>query len=114
MRAVADGVDKAAKGQVVIGLHGLRGRRAAGVVGADPHQFQLGHRTGLDVLLEILLPDIEAVLVGDAQIELRVILDRVLHHVRERGVRADRVLIVQSRFARNPRCFAVTRLLAIA
>ena len=92
--AVADDVDKAAQGQVVIGLHGLRGRRAAGVVGADPHDFQLGHRTGRHVLGEVLLPDIDAVLVGDAQIELRVVLDRVFHQVRERGVRADRVVVL--------------------
>ena len=77
-RAVADGVDKAAKGQVVIGLHGCRVRRATGVVGADPHELQLGHLTGRYVLIEVLLPDIEAVLVGDVQIELRIVLNRVL------------------------------------
>ena len=74
---MADGVDKASKGQVVIGLHGLRVRRAAGMVGADPHDAQLRHRTCLLRRYEILLPDIEAELVGDAQIELRVVLDRV-------------------------------------
>ena len=94
-RAVADGVDKAAKGQVVIGLHGLRRWRAASVVGADPHELQLGHRTVLDVVLEILIPDIEAELVGDAQIELRVVLDRVVDQVGERGVRGDRVVVVE-------------------
>ena len=92
---MADDVDKAAKGQVVIGLHGLRGRRAAGVVGADPHHLQLRHVTSGHVLGEILLPDIDAELVGDAQIELRVVLDRVVDQVRERGVRADRVVVVE-------------------
>ena len=74
---MADDVNKAAKGQVVIGLHGCRVRRAAGVVGADPHELQLGHRTVGHVLGEVLLPDIDAVLIGNAQIELRVVLDRV-------------------------------------
>ena len=52
---VADGVDKAAKGQVVIGLHSLAvGEAACGVVGTDPREFQLGHRTALSgVILEI-------------------------------------------------------------
>ena len=44
---------------------------------------------------KVLIPDIEAELVGDAQIELRVVLDRVLDQVRERGVRADRVVVVE-------------------
>ena len=75
---MADGVDKAAKSQIVIGLHGCRVRRATGVVGADPHELQLGHLAGRNVMIEVLLPDIEAVLVGDVQIELRVLLNRVL------------------------------------
>ena len=94
-RAVADGVDIAAKRQVVIGLHGLRGGRAAGVVGTDPHELQLGHRTVADVVLEVLIPDIEAELVGDAQVELRIVLDRVVDQVRERGVRGDGVVVVE-------------------
>ena len=94
--AVADGVDKAANGQVVIGLHGCRVRRPAGVVGADPHELQLGHRAvSATSFCEVLLPDIEAVLVGDAQIELREVLDRVAHQVRERGVRADGVVVLE-------------------
>ena len=48
----------------------------------------------VDVLLEVLLPDIDAVLVGNAQIELRVVLDRVAHQVRERGDRADGVVVL--------------------
>ena len=47
------------------------------------------------VVVEVLLPDIEAELVGDAQIELRVVLDRVVDQVRERGVRSDRVVVVE-------------------
>ena len=92
---MADDIDKAAKGQVVIGLHGWRGRRAAGVVGADPHELQLGYRAVRHVVGEVLLPDIDAELVGDAQIELRVVLDRVVDQVRERGVRGDRVVVVE-------------------
>ena len=59
--------------------------------------LQLGHRTGRHVLGEVLLPDIDAVLVGDAQIELREVLDRVLHYVRERGDRADGVVVLELR-----------------
>ena len=44
---------------------------------------------------EVLRPDIEAELVGDAQIELRVVLNRVVDQVRERGVRGDRVEVVE-------------------
>src|SRR5208283_1758030 len=68
-RAVADGVDKAAKSQIFVVLHGCRVRRAASVDGADPHHLQLGNRTCGDVALEVLIPDIEAELVGDAQVE---------------------------------------------
>src|SRR5208283_1964118 len=92
---VADGVDKAAKRQVVIGLHRCRVRRATGVVGADPYEFQLGYLTGRHVILEILIPDVKAILVGDAQIELRVVRDRIVDQVRERGDRADGVVVLE-------------------
>ena len=69
--AVADVVDNAPNSQVVIGLFGVRGRRAAGVVVHDPQDAQRRHRTGRDVLVEVLHPQIDAELVGDAQIELR-------------------------------------------
>jgi hypothetical protein len=94
-RAVADGFDKAAKGQVVVGLHGDRLWRAASVVGADPHELQLGHRTGGDVILEILIPDIEAELVGDTQVELWVGLVGCVDQVRQWRVRGDRVDIIE-------------------
>jgi hypothetical protein len=87
--AVADDVDNAPNGQVVIGLFGSRVRRAGGVVAHDPQEFQLGHRTGRQVFGEVLLPDIDPVLIGDAQIELRVIWNRDLGQVRQRGYRAD-------------------------
>ena len=96
-RAVADGVDKTANGQVVIGLHGCRGRLPAGVVGADPHELQLGHGAVGNVVLEILIPDIEAILVGDAQVELRVVLDGVVHQVRERRVGSDGAVVLELR-----------------
>ena len=97
--AVADGVDKAANGQVVVGLHDLSRRRAASVVGTDPHELQLGHPIVLDVVLEVLIPDIEAELVGDAQVELRIVLHRVVDQVRERRVRGDRVVVVELAFS---------------
>ncbi len=40
-RAVTDGINKAAKGQVIICLHRLRDWWPAGVVRADPHELQL-------------------------------------------------------------------------
>ena len=52
--AVADVVDHAPNGQVVVGLFGVRGRRPAGVVVYHPHDAQRGHRTGRDVFLEVL------------------------------------------------------------
>src|SRR5271169_67122 len=78
-RAVADDVDIAAKSQVVVSLHGLRGWRAAGVVRANPHHLELGYCTSRHILGEVLLPDIDAELVRDAQVELRVVLDRVTY-----------------------------------
>src|SRR5271165_7525450 len=93
--AVADDIDKTAKGQVIIGLHGLRRRRAAGVIRADPHELQLGYRAVCHVVGEVLRPDIDAELVGNAEIELRVVLDRVVYQVGERGVRRDRVVVVE-------------------
>ena len=92
--AVADVVDDAPNGQVVIGLFGVRGRRAAGVVVHDPQDAQRGHRTGRDVFVEVLQPQIDAELVGNAQIELREVLDEVVRHGRDRGLCLDRVLIV--------------------
>ena len=74
-------VDVAAKGQVVIGLHGLLGRRATGVVGTDPHEFQLGHGAVGRVVLESFVPDVEPELVRDAQVELWVVLNRVVDQV---------------------------------
>ena len=90
-------VDNAPNGQVVIGLFGCRVRRAGGVVAHDPDEFQLGHRTGGHVLGEVLLPDIDAVLIGDAQIELREVLHRDVVQVRERGDRADGVVVLELR-----------------
>jgi hypothetical protein len=90
-------VDNAPNGQVVIGLFGDRVRRTGGVVAHDPEHAQLGYRTGGHVLVKVLLPDIDAVLVGDAQIELWVVLDCVLHYVGERGVRADGVVVLELR-----------------
>ena len=89
--AVADDVDYSTNGQVVIGLFGCGVRRASRVVAHDPQEFQLGNRVVCHILGEILLPDIDAVLIGDAQIELRVVLDRDLIKVRQRGGRADQV-----------------------
>src|SRR4029077_10191282 len=66
--AVADVVDNAANGQVVIGLFGGPGRRAAGVVVDYPQDAQRGNGTRLDVILEVLHPQIDAELVGNAEI----------------------------------------------
>src|SRR5262249_29889039 len=85
--AVADAIDKAAEVHVFLGLYGWRGRRAAGVVRADPHELQLGNRAVCHVVGEVLRPDIDAELVGDTEIELRVVLDRVRYQIRKRGVR---------------------------
>ena len=93
--AVADVVDNAPNGQIVIGLFGVRGRRAAGVVVHDPQDAQRRHRAGRDVVVEVLQPHIDAELVGDAQIELREVLDEVVIHGRDRGLCLDRVLVVQ-------------------
>src|SRR5208337_3511842 len=68
---VADDVDYATDGQIVVGLFGNRVRRTSGVVAHDPQEFQLGNRIVSHILGEILFPDIDAVLIGDAQIELR-------------------------------------------
>ena len=65
------------------------------MVGADPHHAQLRHGTGRYVFCEVLLPDIDAELVGDAQVELRIVLDRVFDEVRKRGVGADRVEVLE-------------------
>src|ERR1700761_3625141 len=91
--AVADVVDDAPYGQVVIGLFGVRGWRATGVVTHDPEDTQRWDRTVRDVILEVLLPDIDAELVRNAQIELREVCDEVVRHGRERGLCLDCVLI---------------------
>ena len=92
---MADDIDEAPKRQVVIGLHGHRRRRATGMVGADPHHAQLRHGTGRYILCEVLLPDVDAELVGNVQVELRIVLDRVLDEVRKRGVGANRVEVLE-------------------
>src|SRR5579862_1420838 len=93
--AMADDIDEAPNGEVVISLHGLRRRRATGMVGADPHHAQLGHSSVPYIFLEILLPDIDAELVGNVQVELRIVLDRVVDEIRKRGVGANRVVVLE-------------------
>ncbi len=97
-RAVADGVNVAAERQVVIGLHRHGVRWSASMVGTDPDEAQLRHHPVIHVVIEVLNPDIEAELVGDAQIELRIVLNRVTNYVRERGVRGDCVVVIQLLF----------------
>ena len=97
-RAVADRIDEASESQVIVGLHGDRVGRATGVIGADPHEFQPGHSAGRYVMIEVLLPDVEAILIGNAQVELWVVLDCVLVQVRERGVGADLVEVLELGF----------------
>ena len=75
--AVADVVDDAADGEVVVGLFGVRRRRAAGVVVHDPQDAQGRHRAGRHILIEVLHPKVNAELVGNVQIELREVLDEV-------------------------------------
>jgi hypothetical protein len=105
--AVADVVDNAPNGQVVIGLFGLRGGRAGGVVVHDPQLFHRRHRTLRDVIIEVLHPQIDAALVGDAQIEIWEVLDHVVIHSRDRGLCLNRVPIVECRLARRPRKSAI-------
>src|SRR5262249_50589023 len=83
--------DDAPDGQVVVGVLGGPGRRATGVVVAQGHGRQVGQVAGLLGLLEVLLPDVRAVLVRDRRVEVRVVViaDRVQRrHVRDplRGV----------------------------
>ena len=85
----------------------MRGRRAAGVVAHDPQHAQRGHRTGRDVIVEVLQPQIDAELVRNAQIELREVLDQVVVHGRDRGLCLDRVLEVERRLALGSRRSAI-------
>src|SRR5262249_11820986 len=94
-RAVADDVDETAEGQVVVGLHCLRSWRAAGVVGTDPDKAQLRHRAALDILGKVLRPDIDAELIGDSEVKLRIVLYRVVDDVREGRVRSNGVIVVE-------------------
>jgi hypothetical protein len=63
------------------------------VVAHDPQDAQGRHRAALDVLLEILKPDVDAELVRDAQIERREVLDQILLHHGERGGCDRRILV---------------------
>jgi hypothetical protein len=76
------------------GLFGVRCRRAAGMVVHDPQDAQRGHRAGLEVVLKILHPQVNAELVRDVQIELREVLDEVVRHDRNRGLHGDGVLVL--------------------
>ena len=84
---MADVVDNAAYGQVVIALFLVRVWLAAAVVAHDPQHAQRGNRAVRHVVVEILEPQIDTELVGDARIELRKVLDPVAR--RRRSLRAN-------------------------
>jgi len=64
------------------------------VVVHDPQDAQRRYRAGCHILLETLQPNVDAELVGNVQIELREVLNRVVRDGRDRGVCLDRVLEV--------------------
>ena len=80
--AVADVVDHAAHCKVIVGLLRIRRRRAARVVVHDPQDAQCGHRACAQVLVEVLQPQIDAELIGNAEIELGEVLDQVFRYGR--------------------------------
>ncbi len=65
--AVADVVDNAPNGQIVIGLFSDWDRRPARVVAHDPQDAQRGHRIVRNVIVKILHPQIDAELVGNSR-----------------------------------------------
>jgi hypothetical protein len=65
------------------------------MVRADPHHAQLGHLSGLHILFEILRPDVDAELIGNVQVGLRIVLDGAVGEIRKRRMGANRVVVLE-------------------
>ncbi len=94
---MADVVNKTPNGQIVIGLFGIDSWRPAGVIVHDPEDAEGRYGSGCDILVEVLLPNIDAELVGNAQVKLREVGDEVIGDSRDRGLCLDGVLVEESR-----------------